>query len=219
MMAKLHRVRKINPAKFDHCIKDVKAKGGAANAYAVCTAAGTRSNPSGEYDAAMKATEDFHGTPAHEVFEISQDIFEHDNLGDCGELVKLEIKSINGGTVTVKNFDGARLAQSPKGYPPQLFIEGGDQEVDLADFDITDPHEIEVLGHLKRVWYYTIKYHLGKDGGEANYKHRFGDNPPRGPLVREVLKGKLPHVLYDVNNKLLSIAGGDYKILPEGIDN
>jgi len=33
-----------NPAKFDRCVKAVKKRGGAVNAYAVCTAAGTRAN-------------------------------------------------------------------------------------------------------------------------------------------------------------------------------
>ena len=33
-----------NPAKFDRCVKAVKAKGGAYDPYAVCTAAGTRGN-------------------------------------------------------------------------------------------------------------------------------------------------------------------------------
>ena len=37
-----------NPAKFDRCVKAVKAKGGAYDPYAVCTAAGTR-NPSSLY--------------------------------------------------------------------------------------------------------------------------------------------------------------------------
>ena len=31
-----------NPSKFDRCVRDVEARGGAANAYAVCTAAGLR---------------------------------------------------------------------------------------------------------------------------------------------------------------------------------
>src|SRR5579883_562188 len=34
----------MNPAKFDRCVKEVKAKGRPGNAYAICTAAGTR-NP------------------------------------------------------------------------------------------------------------------------------------------------------------------------------
>lgn len=36
------KVIKSNPAKFERCVKAVKKRGGAANAYAVCTAAGTR---------------------------------------------------------------------------------------------------------------------------------------------------------------------------------
>jgi len=38
--------RKVNPAKFDRCVKAVSSRGrGKVNAYAVCTAAGTRDNP------------------------------------------------------------------------------------------------------------------------------------------------------------------------------
>lgn len=43
-----------NPSKFDRCVKEVQARGGAANAYAVCTAARTRNPvtlvPLGLYD-------------------------------------------------------------------------------------------------------------------------------------------------------------------------
>lgn len=218
------RTRKLNPAKFDRCVKDVKKRGGAANAYAVCTAAGTRNpgikdpalkgqtagtrrNPS-EYESAVDASEDFHGTEAHELIEVKTEVFEHDNLADLGELISMDILSVNGGTVHLRGFEGARLAAAPKGYPFQLFIEGGDQSVDLAEFDIENPHELEVLGELKRIKYYTIKHHLGKDGGEANYVHKLGENG-----------GKRPTVTYDSVNKLLGIVGGDYTILPEGIDN
>jgi predicted RNA-binding Zn-ribbon protein involved in translation (DUF1610 family)/5-methylcytosine-specific restriction endonuclease McrA len=38
------KLRAANPAKFDRCVREVKARGGDVNAYAVCTAAGTR-NP------------------------------------------------------------------------------------------------------------------------------------------------------------------------------
>lgn len=167
----------------------------------------TRRNSS-EYAAAAKASEEFHGTDVHELIEVKTKVFEHENLADCGELVSLTIAGINGGTFTLKNFKGARLAQAPKGYPFQLFIEGGDQKVDLDLFGIEAAHEFEVLGKLKQIKYYTTKHHLGRDGGEANYKHKVGD-----------LTGKLPHVIYDVMSKLLTIAGGEYTILPEGIDN
>lgn len=220
------RTRKLNPAKFDRCVKDVKKRGGAANAYAVCTAVGTRNprrdpalrgetagkgtrrNPS-EYQSAVEGSEDFHGTDAHELIEVKTEVFEHDNLFDLGELISMDISPVNGGRVIVlKEFEGARLAAAPKGYPFQLFIEGGDQSVDLAEFDIDSPHEKEVLGKLKRIKYYTIKHHLGKDGGEANYVHKLGE-----------VTGRLPFVLYDTVNKLLEIAGGGYTILPEGIDD
>lgn len=167
----------------------------------------SKKNPS-EFQSAVDASEDFHGTEAHELIDVKTRIFEHDALADLGELISMDIRSINGGTVHLKNFAGARLAQSPKGYPCQLYIEGGDQEVDLAEFDITEPHEKEVLGDLRKIKYYTIKHHLGKDGGEANYVHKLGENG-----------GRLPEVIYDVLNKQLSIVGGDYTILPEGIDN
>jgi hypothetical protein len=170
----------------------------------------TRKNPAdlAEFESAVEGSEEFHGTAAHELIDVKTRIFEHDSLTDLGELISMHIKSINGGIVTLKNFGGARLASSPKGYPQQLYIEGGDQEVDLAEFDIERPHEKEVLGDLKTIKYYTVKHHLGKEGGEANYVHKLGENG-----------GRLPEVIYDVLNKQLSIVGGDYTILPEGIDN
>lgn len=213
---------KSNPAKFDRCVKAVKKRGGAANAYAVCTASGTRSNrkrtkknSSAEFEAAAEASEEFHGTKPHEVIKVKTPIFEHENLADLGALVKMEIISVNGGLVHLSKFKGAHLARSPKGYPPQLYIEGGDQSVDLSAFGIRSPHECEVLGHLKFITYFTTKHHLGNDGGEANYRHRFND----GEALITPKKTNRPTVLYDVNNKLLSIAGGEYEILPEGIDN
>lgn len=217
-----------NPAKFERCVKSVKKRGGAANAYAVCTAAGTRKNSSrvidpslrgetagrtkrnpSEYAAAAEASEEFHGKQPGELMEVTEEIFEHDNLADCGELVSMVIKPINGGqSITLKDFGGTRLARSPKGFPYQLFIVGGDQEVDLDEFEIYEPHESEVLGHLKRILYFTDKKHLGREGGVANYKHKLGE-----------VSGKLPHVIYDTINKTLSISGGGYTILPEGIDD
>lgn len=268
-MTRKRSLSRSNPAKLERCVKAVQKRGGAANAYAVCTAAqkkartkknkayrgkdilwqagprfvvpgvgefssledakraidntfgrktaGKRKNPAtDEYEAAAEASEEFHGAPPHEDIEIKQEIFEHTNLADCGELRKMEIIALNNDLVDLKGFAGARLARSPKGYPPQLYIEGGDQSVDLAEFGITNPHENEVLGHLKFITYFTIKHHLGKDGGKADYRHRFND----GESIRIGTKSKnRPTVLYDVNNKLLSIAGGEYDILPEGIDN
>ena len=205
-----------NPAKFERCVKEVSKNKGAKNANAICTAAGAgkkkgRRNPGEDYEAAAAASEDFHGTPAHEVFKVEDEIFAHDTLSDIGELVSLDIqcgRCSRRHIVHVSEFKGARLAQSPKGYPFQLFIEGGDQEVNVEDFCITEPHESEILGKLRTVKYFTDKKHLGREGGVANYKHRLGE-----------VSGILPHVRYDTLNRRLYIDGGDYTILPEGIDN
>jgi len=179
-----------------------------------------RKNPAvdEEYEAAVQASEEFHGTPATEEFRIVTKIFEHGVLADCGELIKIEVIPIHGGPVIdIKDFGkhGARLARSPKGYPVQLFIEGGDQSVNLEDFEIYSPHELEVLGKLKYIVYYTVKHHLGRDGGEANYRHELNDAQKTIPTKAR----NRPTVIYDTINKLLSLAGGEYEILPEGIDN
>ena len=92
----------------------------------------------------------------------------------------------------------------------QMFIDGGDQSVDLKLFGI-DPkeaHEKEVLGYLTRAWYFTNKTHLGRDGGVAIYKHKLGEEG-----------GELPTVTYSVIDKRLSIAGGSYTIPDEGVRN
>jgi hypothetical protein len=90
--------------------------------------------------------------------------------------------------------------------------------VNLEDFEIDNPHDLEVLGKLKYVTYYTVKHHLGRDGGEANFKHKLNDGDSK--LIRRGTKAtNRPTVIYDVLNDLISIAGGDYKILPEGIDD
>lgn len=193
-------MKKKNPAKLERCVRAVRNK--------------SKRNGS-QFDAAAALSEEFHGTPSSETFEIVTERYEHDALADCGELVKLEIIPQNGGgIVDLKKFEGARLAMSPKGYPPQLYIESGDQSVDLEQFGIDKPHELEVLGRLKFITYYTVKKHLGKDGGEANYRHKFNDGTRIGTKAKN-----RPTVIYDVNNEALMLAGGEYEILPEGIDN
>lgn len=210
---------------YNRATLDVSAKGGKGRGYEVYHSTaypdrgnkGRRRNPGGDdYEEAARASEEFHGIEPHELIEVKTEIFEHDHLGDIGELVKLEIIGVHGGIIDLKNFGGARLARSPKGYNDQLYIAGGDQEVDLDAFEIDSPHECEYLGELKFITYYTVKHHLGRDGGDANYRHRFNDADKRRVGTK---KANRPRVIYDVNNKLLSLAGGEYEILAEGIDN
>lgn len=284
--------KKTNPPKFDRCVKDVKRKGGAANAYAVCTAAGTRNRgkrpkanktgsvftgvsrrkrknfvpiaggaellaqqgpvllqrvgrelriiPAGKngkraanrstgrkamvkrvakrstrrnagrrnpLDESRKVYAEFHGRESEQTVEITTPIHQHTYLSGIGELEKLVIRSRTGHEVILSQFGGAILAQNEKpNKKPQLYIEGGDQAVDLQKFGIGEPvHEEEVLGELVQIHYYTVKDHLGNEGGEAVYFHKFSK--------------PYPTVNYDTVNRLLTISGGKYSILVEGISD
>ncbi len=231
-VAKRNRTR--NPAKFDRCVKAVKKRGGARNAYAVCKAstsrgnrgkverflvrlnAGTRRNPE---DTAVERYEYFHGRKPETDTVVKTPIHTHEVLSGIGKLVALEILAINGNRkVKIENFKGALLAQDEKGK--QLYIVGGDQSVNLKDFGITAAHELEILGALTSVVYFTTKDHLmPEDGGTANYDHKFGGNSRVTYTYDFGKKGtKFPLVGYDVRNKLLSIQGGSYYLPAEGID-
>lgn len=167
-------------------------------------------------EAAAEKFEEFHGRPVQEWVEVKTPLHVHDVLSGLGTLVKMVILTPNGHwRVTIKGFKGTLLAQNEDSENmPQLYLEGGDQGVNLADFGIKDPiHEFEELGRMQWVYYHTVKDHLGDDGGDATYKHK----------LRKIRGGgqgrEKPVVIYDVRNKLITIAGGAYTILPEGIEN
>jgi hypothetical protein len=224
---KVTKLAKRNPPKFDRCVKAVKKRGG-ANPYAVCTAAGTRGNGkvqryrmnlgrNNSPEAAADRYEYFHGRPPQVDTVVKTPKHYHENLSGIGELKELHILAISGDRkVKLEGFKGALLAETEKGT--QLYIKGGDQSVTLKDFGIDQPHEQEILGALLNVVYFTTKDHLmPEDGGTANYKHKFG----KGRTKRYVFgkKGaRLPMIGYDTRNKLLSIQGGTYTIVAEGID-
>lgn len=167
-------------------------------------------------EAAREKYEEFHGRPSEDLIEVDTPMHVHDVLSGIGELKKLVILSTNGRyRVTLTKFKGTLVAQNEDSATmPQLYFEGGDQEVSLEDFGISDPvHEFEELGRMEWIFYHTVKDHLGDDGGDAIYKHKTR-------RIRGGSRGReKPVVIYDVRNKLLSIAGGAYTILPEGIDN
>jgi len=238
-----------NPAKFDRCVKEVKAKGSAVDPYAVCTAAGTRKTnvkrksnlvplftAAGEFvgnvqsaKAAQKflktgkmpklnkgkrrnpaleseeAYADFHGRPSEETVVVEKQVHYHKHLAAAGKLEKLVVVSRHGERVTLSRFKGAVLCFNER--RTQLFVEGGDQSVDLSEFGISpkNAHEIETLGEVTDVEYFTTKDHLGNDGGTAIYHHKFSR--------------PYPELVYDVVNQSLTFSGGRYVVLPEGIDN
>jgi sulfur carrier protein ThiS len=155
-------------------------------------------------DTAAAKYEEFHGRPSEETVTVKREIHYHKHLASLGKLKKLVVVSREGYNVPIDRFKGAILCENEKGT--QLYVEGGDQAVDLSQFGI-DPdeaHEMEVLGDVIQVLYFTRKDHLGKEGGIANYDHKFEE--------------PYPELQYDVRNEQLIFSGGRYVILPEGID-
>ena len=260
-----------NPAKFDRCVKAVKKRGGAANAYAVCTAAGTRKNPlppvweiedlqdgnwqfiasvragsakeavsvyrrdhagwtkgrklrarrrnSNPAAESIEAYRDFHGQDPKEMVSVTTKVHFHKHLAAAGELKFLIVDTLDGKyRVTIRFKKDVLLAFNEKRN--QLFVEGGDQSVNLKDFGIDpeDAHELETLGKATRIGYFTEKVHLAKeDGGVAIYDHKFRMTNENGKHVT-VRVAKYPDVIYRVLDEHLEFSGGSYKILSEGID-
>lgn len=153
--------------------------------------------------AASEAYTDFHGRPSEETVTVKTEVHYHKHLAACGELRKLVVKPVGKlFTVSLSNFKKALLAFNEK--RTQLFIEGGDQAVDLKQFGIRTPHEVETLGEVRVIEYFTEKDHLGDEGGKAVYVHKF--HKP------------YPVLIYNVLDRQLSFSGGSYVVLAEGID-
>ena len=175
-----------------------------------------KKNPS--EDAAAEAFREFHGYDAdgYDAFETIHHYPDFTSaIGDLEHLVirvPKERKLRGGQYAHLDDFAGAWLTEHPK--MKQLYVEGGDQSIDLEEFglDSNNPHEVEYLGELVLCEYFTRKDHLGKDGGIATYHHRFGKNE------LTLKKTELIRVGYHVPDEQILFVGGGYEIPSEGID-
>jgi len=165
--------------------------------------------------ASASAFEEFHGFAPSEVVTVTKKIHHHKHLAAAGKLVQLDVWGIDDQGHKISGFKGAFLAFNES--KNQLFVEGGDQSVNLADFGIDSAHELETLGRLTDIGYQTNKTHLGDEGGEAVYVHKFRTTNDGGRHV--VVKiARYPDLIYDVRNEQLLFSGGSYEILREGIN-
>jgi hypothetical protein len=175
-------------------------------------------NPAGKRNPAGSAAEvftEFHGFEPSEVIEVTKRVFHHEHLASAGKLTHLEIAGIDGKAHKVTGFRGSILAFNES--KNQLFVEGGDQSINLGDFGIRKPHELETLGELTDIGYQTNKTHLGDEGGHAVYVHKLRSTNENGRHVI-VKVARNPHVIYDVRNEQILFSGGSYEILREGIN-
>lgn len=173
-----------------------------------------RSNPAQE---SIEAYEEFHGKQPDEMVTVTKQVHFHKHLAGAGELKGMVVISRNHKyKVSMSRFGGAILAFNER--KNQLFVEGGDQSVNLEDFGITrEPHEVETLGRVISLDYFTTKDHLGSEGGTATYRHKFRTTNELGRHI--VVKiAEYPDLIYHVLDERLEFSGGSYKILREGID-
>jgi len=204
-----------------------------------------RKNPEGAAESAYK---DFHGRPPDRDTVIATELHEHTVLPAIGELcwivVRYETAEGEMQDVRLEDFGDAFLCMNERRQKnPQLFIEGGDQRVDLKQFEIGKPiHETETLGRMVCVAYFTRKDHLGDEGGEAEYVHviempldmeefkewglhemakkaGLSNSAYWGELEEETEGAQGPDVIYDTRNRLMLLSGGSYSIPDEGIAN
>lgn len=171
-----------------------------------------RRNPAAE---SAEVFEEFHGFAPSEIVTVSKSVHHHEHLAALGTLTILEVWGVDEQGHSISGFKKAMLCTNEDRN--QLFIEGGDQRMRLADFGIRQTHELETLGRVTNIGYQTNKTHLGDEGGEAVYVHRFRSTNQDGKHV-VVKMTREPDLIYDVRNEQLLFSGGSYEILREGID-
>ena len=164
------------------------------------------SNPS-ETAAAGELSEQFHGRPPRTITDTTETRRERFALAQLGTLQELTVLRDNGQAARIEfSTKKPKLAVSPDGR--QLYIEGGDQEIDLAELGITaaERRDHVELGALWKIVYRTAKgFH---DFEVTDYSHEFGENG-----------GRLPTLVYETLNNALYLTGGTYIVKPEGIVN
>lgn len=166
-------------------------------------------------DAAADAFKDFHGHASTEEVTVSKKVHRHTHLAAAGELRGLKVDGVDGYRHSIGGLGGAILAFNESRN--QLFIEGGDQSIKLKTFGITKPHEVETLGKVTALDYFTNKTHLGDEGGRAVYNHKLRTTNENGRHV-VVTIARYPDLIYRVLDQQMEFSGGSYEIRAEGID-
>lgn len=174
-----------------------------------------RRNP----ESAAAVYRDFHGEPPKRSTDYIVTEFSPREVAALGDLIYMDVRLRDG---TVKRLAHPRYTGLNGSGPVktgitvatssdrgQLYLAGGDQAVNLAEYGIRPddlPKHQVVLGTIKAICYLTRK---GFDQFQSlPYEHRFGEDG-----------GALPVLGYDVKSRLLWVAGGSYHNLAAGITN
>jgi hypothetical protein len=190
-------------------MKGKKKKADPLRRIAVAEASGRR-NP--EQDAA-EMYEKFHGKPSEGHITVKEEIHDHTHLAALGVAVNLKLQTLSGYEATIELSKGAEpgidetkadpkavyLATNEDGT--QLYLEGGDQGVDLKALHMDGAWERDdmILGPL-----FELTYRTRKDFDKfevVDYYHELGEET-----------GDLPLLRYEPRSPHLYISGGKYKI-------
>jgi hypothetical protein len=156
--------------------------------------------------AAADLYEEFHGQAPGETLAIVTERKEHEWLTQLGTLVELKVETLTKLDAMLRfSKEAPELCSSEDGR--QLYIEGGDQALDLKALKMDSDKWVKdsmTIGVLVELTYRTKKgFHRFKT---TDYFHKLGEE-----------SGIQPYLLYDSRNKLLSISGGAYRVEEPGI--
>jgi hypothetical protein len=132
-------------------------------------------------------------------------------LGQLFTLVELQVKRPVGWKWGVLDFTGKGVQGGGDPYSHQIYFVGGDQKISrgqLTHLGVDNEKQIIDLGECMSIAYRQKKMQV--NGIASDYEHPFGDRTGIRPRLIYDRRGPQPRLL---------LAGGDYTIMPEGIDN
>jgi hypothetical protein len=160
---------------------------------------------------ASEVYEEFHGEPGKFVDTFQEPEPRPVSLGQLGVLVELQVKRDGGWKWGILDFTGKEIHVGGNTGKSQIYFVGGDQKItrgQLSHLGVDNSKEMIDLGECMTIAYRARKMHV--NGIASDYEHKFGDRT-----------GRRPRLMYDRRGPQgrLYLVGGEYVILPEGIDN
>ena len=172
----------------------------------------SRGNPD-ELGEAVRLFEVFHGRQPSEVLEEQRSALQRRTYTALGDLSYILVEGAKGTVKLEFDGDGVKLAMSPNGR--QLYLIGGDQDLDrgLGDFTDDESKDLFDLGTALEVEYVARKTHSNYE--PIAWYHKFGE---------EKDGSELPRLFYDRLKREIFFAGGEYFVddtneISPGIEN
>ena len=171
----------------------------------------TTETPSPRLESASEMCEGFRGEPCEHVDTYVEPQPRPLTLGQLFTLVELQVKRPVGWKWGVLDFTGKNVEGGGEPGTHQIYFVGGDQKISrgqLTHLGVDNEKKIIDLGECMIIAYRQKKMQV--NGIASDYEHKFGNRNGLRPRLIYDRRGPQPRLL---------LAGGDYTITPEGIDN